>query len=427
MRDQNPAVPGNDPPYAKWVMLAIVSAGFVAMTVNWFTISTGFDAIGEEFGKAIPDVAFLISIFVAAYGVLHIPGGMLATRWGLRRTLALGLAIEAAGSLLSATSTSFAQLVVWRAVAGAGASVFAAVGIAAVSVWFRDHRHALALGVSSAAFSVGTALGLYTFADITDATTWRTSTVVAGVLCLAVAALSALCFRVPRGAGALAGAHLTREGLRQTLFNKHIWLYGLAFFGAYGSYLAASQLISGYGEDRGLPGGQVGAAAFLIGIAGVPGSIAAGWLADRYLSPRTLFAAGAVLEAAALACVPLTGPHTFWIPAFGIGFMFNFVFAVWQTVPGGMRGIAPENIGTAVGLMLTISAVGGFVLPWAFGQIVDGPGYGAAWTFLAAVSAITVGACLFSRSGARSSVPSPGAPSTPGAAASKRVTGAAEA
>lgn len=151
----------------------IVSAGFIAMTVNWFNISTGFGAIGDEFGLAIPHVAFLISIFVATYGLLHIPGAFLATRWGLRRTIAVGLAIEAAGSLLSATASSFAQLVAWRGVAGIGASIFAAVGIAAVSIWFRERHHGLALGISSAAFSVGTALGLYTWADIVAATSWR--------------------------------------------------------------------------------------------------------------------------------------------------------------------------------------------------------------------------------------------------------------
>jgi hypothetical protein len=60
-------------PATKWFMLTIVSAGFIAMTVNWFDISTGFPVIDEEFGLAILDVAFLISIFVAACGLLHIP------------------------------------------------------------------------------------------------------------------------------------------------------------------------------------------------------------------------------------------------------------------------------------------------------------------------------------------------------------------
>lgn len=388
-------------PATRWWMLAIVSAGFVAMTVNWFDISTGFGAIGQEFGLAIPDVAFLIAVFVAAYGILHIPGGVLATRWGLRRTLATGLAVEAAGSLLSATAGSFWQLVVWRAVAGAGASVFAAVGIAAVSVWFRERHHALALGISSAAFSAGTALGLYAWADLTDATSWRTSVLIGGGVCLAVSAISAAFFRVPRGIDSLSGVRLTSRGIKESLGNRQVWSFGIAFLGAYGAYLGASQLISTYGADRGISGGEVGAAAFLIGIAGVPGSIVAGWLADRFVSPRTLFIAGALLEAVFLAAVPLSGSGVFWLPAVGIGFMFNFTFAVWQTVPTGTGAIAPENISTAVGLMLSISAVGGFALPWAFGLIVEGSGYSAAWLFLAAASAVAVAACLFSRNSRR--------------------------
>ncbi|MFI9455850.1 nitrate/nitrite transporter [Amycolatopsis sp. NPDC052450] len=391
----HPAEP--ERPGTSWRMLAIVSAGFIAMTVNWFNISTGFGEIADELHLTVPEVAFLISIFVAAYGVLHIPGGFLATRWGLRRTLAAGLALEAAGSLLSATAGSFWQLVLWRAVAGAGASVFAAVGIAAVSVWFRKRHHALALGISSAAFSAGTALGLYLWADITNATSWRTSVLVGGLLCLAASAISAVFFRVPRGIDSLSGVRLTSHAIKESLGNRHVWFFGIAFLGAYGAYLAASQLISAYGTGRGISSGEVGAAALLVGIAGVPGSILAGWLGDRFVSPRTLFVVGALLEAGFLAAVPLSSSGTFWLPALGIGFMFNFTFAVWQTVPGGTGTIAPENIGTAIGLMLSVSAVGGFVLPWAFGLIVDGAGYSSAWLFLAASSAIAVAACLFAR------------------------------
>lgn len=388
-----------DPPSTKWVMLAIVSAGFVAMTVNWFNISTGFGPIADEFGLTIPAVAFLISIFVAAYGLLHIPGGFIATHWGLRRAIVLGLAIEGAGALLSASAQSFGQLVLWRAVSGAGASIFAAVGIAAVSVWFRERHHALALGISSAAFSVGTALGLYVWADITNATSWRFSIVVGGIFCVAIALVSAIFFRVPAGVSSLEGVRLTAASLRQTIGNKEIWLFGLAFFGAYGAYLAASQLIAGYGNDRGIGGSQVALAAFLIGMAGVPGSIIAGWIADRVLTPRTLFVIGAVLEGVFLLALPLTTASTFWIPAFGIGFMFNFTFAIWQTVPGSSGRVSAENIGTAVGLMLSVSAIGGFVMPWVFGLIVPRSGYPAAWVFMGLVSIATAFVALAVRRG----------------------------
>lgn len=378
-----------DPPSTKWFMLTIVTLGFVVMTVNWFNIATGFGPISEEFDLTISSVALLISVFVAAYGLIHIPGGFLATKWGLRRTLALGLAVEGVGALLSAGAQSYTQLMICRVLCGAGASVFAAVGIAAVSIWFRQRHHALALGISSAGFSIGTALGLYAWAEITEATSWRLSLAVGAVACLLVALASAVWFRVPRGSSSLQGVNLTADGLRQSLTNRDVWLFGLAFFGAYGAYIAGTQLIADYGGERGISGFQISAAAFVIGIAGVPGSVAGGWLADRFFSTRTLFVVGAMLEGAFLISVPLSGPSTFWIPAFGIGFMFNFTFAVWQTIPGDTPAIAPENIGTAIGLMLTVSAVGGFVLPWAYGQIAPRSSYGSAWVFMGIVAIAT--------------------------------------
>ncbi|MFD0891502.1 MFS transporter, partial [Streptosporangium algeriense] len=136
-----------DRPSRKWWMLAIVSAGFVVMTINWFNIAAGFGQISETFRLDIPQVALLISVFVIGYGVFHIPGGVLATRMGMRWVLALGLTVEGAAAILSAGANDFTTLLVFRVLCGVGASVFAAVGVAAVSVWFQHRHHALALGV----------------------------------------------------------------------------------------------------------------------------------------------------------------------------------------------------------------------------------------------------------------------------------------
>lgn len=379
---QPPRSPALDPPARRWVMLGLVTLGFIAMAVNWFNISTGFDAISKEFDVEILAVALLISLFVAAYGLLHIPGGFLATRWGLRSTLALGMGLEGIGALLSAGAGNYLQLVLFRLIAGAGASVFAAVGIAAVTVWFREKNLAVALGISSTGFSIGTALGLYGWGELTAALGWRWSVALGGVFGLLVALAFALAFRVPAGATGLSGVRLSRAGLRRALGDRQVWLFGFAFIGAYGAYIAGSQLVATFGEGRGISGGQIAAAAFLIGIAGVPGSIVGGVLAERYISARRLFVIGAVGEGAFLILLPLVGDSMFWLPAMGIGFMFNFTFAVWQTIPGDIRTIAPEDIGTAVGLMLTVSAIGGFLVPYVYGVIATAITPAAAWIFL---------------------------------------------
>ncbi|MEU1725545.1 MFS transporter [Nonomuraea sp. NPDC005692] len=376
-----------DRPSRKWWMLAIVSAGFVAMTINWFDVAAGFGQISETFQLGIPQVALLISVFVVGYGVFHIPGGVLATRMGMRWVLALGLTVEGVAAVLSAVATDFTTLVVFRVLCGIGASVFAAVGVAAVSVWFRHRHHALALGITSACFSVGSAAGLYAWRDLTEAYGWRTALVAGGAFCVVVGLVTAAVFRVPAGGDHLRGIRLTRAALRESLMNRGIWLYGAAFLGAYGAFIAGSQLIAGYGLDQKRIGaGEVALAAFLIGIAGVPGSIAGGWLGDRLSGRRNVFVAAAVIEGVFILLVPLSGPGWFWLPALGVGFMFNFALAVWQTIPGDWPGLSQENIGTAFGLMLTISAVGGFALPYLFGEVAATAGYPLAWSALGVLS-----------------------------------------
>ncbi|GAA3093297.1 MFS transporter [Streptosporangium carneum] len=399
----------------RWAVLVVVSLGFVMMTVNWFNIAPAFGQIGAEFHVEIPQVALLISAFVAGYGVFHIPAGFLATRLGLRATLVAGMAVEGIAAALSGLADDHTQLMILRTVCGVGASIYAGIGIAAVSVWFSGRMHAFALGIGSATFALGAALGLYTWADVIAMLGWRQALVVSGALCVVVGLVVGVVYRVPPGTDTLTGVRVTREAVRQTLGNRLLWVYGLAFLGGYGAYFTAAQLIRGYGTDE-RHFASVGAASLLIGLAGIPGSVIAGWVSDRVGRRRLLILVMLALEAVGLLLIPVAGEGWFWVPAFVVGFAFNGCFAVWQTVPGEDWSVNPENIGTAIGLMLTITAVGGFVIPWLFGLIVPVGGYTTAWLFLGV-------ACLvFALIGLAGREPDPRTPDTV-PAPSLRVSG----
>jgi nitrate/nitrite transporter NarK len=93
-----------------------------------------------------------------------------------------------------------------------------------------------------------------------------------------------------------------------------------------------------------------------------------------------------VAVAVLLALIPVVPNVLLWPLGIGIGFFLIFGFAAWLSVPSRVSNIRAEHIGSAVGLMLTIAALGGFFIPMIFGHLVPHTSYGAGWVFLAVVS-----------------------------------------
>jgi hypothetical protein len=45
-------------------MLAVVSLGIVALTLNWFDVATAFPLVGKEFHVGLGSLSFLISLYI---------------------------------------------------------------------------------------------------------------------------------------------------------------------------------------------------------------------------------------------------------------------------------------------------------------------------------------------------------------------------
>lgn len=370
-----------------WGALALISVGHVLMALNWYNVAASFGLLDEEFGTGLPALALLISAFLLGYGAMHIPAGVIATRIGIRRTIALGLIFQGITAAVSGLVSSYEALLVVRILCGASASLFAGIAIAGVSVWFTGRAHAFALGTISAAYSVGVTLGLYLGADLAHRWGWRPALVVCGLLGVLGGAITWLLYRSPVGLEKLHGGALVLDEVRAVLRSRGLWLYGLSFAGGYGAYFAAAQLLGQYaGAHRAFGPDAVGLAMLLIGLGGIPGSLFTGWLSDRLRSRGPVLTVLIVLLGLALISIPFTGESWFWLPAFVVGFTFNGSFGIWETAPAERLNVPVEHLGTAVGVMLTITAVGGFLIPWLFGLIADAAGFSSAWIFAGVVT-----------------------------------------
>jgi MFS family permease len=393
-------------PVTPWAMLAIVCAGFISLTLNWFDVAAAFPLIAAEFKVGFGSLSFLISLFIVGYGLAHIPGGMLATAIGMKRTLVLGLVVQGVAGVMSGLSYNFTELEWFRLLSGIGGSVFIAVAFAAVIVWFHDREVTLALGVAGgAAFSAGAAFALYVWVYVQRATSWHTSLVLAGVFELLVAAVTLLWFRVPEDAPELAGTRFERAALTASVASRDLWIYGIALLGAYGAYFTTSQLFTEYAiVDRGFDASKGGLLSALIALAGVPGSVLGGWWADRSRNLRGFVVGSLVAVAVLLLLIPVVSTGFLWVLGIGIGFFMIFGFAAWSAVPSRVSRIKHEYVGTATGLMLTLAAVGGFFIPIIFGHVVPNSSFDAGWRFLAVVSFVFALVGLLGRNPAREAV-----------------------
>ena len=56
---------GHDDGATRWFMLAIISLGFIALTLNWFDVATAFPLIGAQFNVGLPSLpcAGVLDIF----------------------------------------------------------------------------------------------------------------------------------------------------------------------------------------------------------------------------------------------------------------------------------------------------------------------------------------------------------------------------
>lgn len=376
----------------RWWMLLILFFGFVQLTLNWFDMAAAFPSVGQQFGLQFPQLALLISLFLAGYGIFHIPTGFLTYRFGLRNVLLAGILIESLGGIATAFAPTYGWLEVLRFITGIGASFFVGCGFAMVTSWFRERELALALGITGgAAFALGAAIGLFGWVGLIQSTNWSTALVIGGIFGLIVFFATLIWLREPAvEQGQLEAKQFSWSAVGRVLSNKDLWFLGLGILGAYGAYFTASQLMSIYAVVvLGFSPSTGGLIAAAIVVAGIPGSLIGGYFADRSRKLKMFILLPMIIMGLAFLVLPIAGTIGVWVIAILVGFLLIYGFAAWTAAPGHYSDrIFPADVATAEGLMLTLAAVGGFLVPIFFGQIEVSSGFNWAWIFLGIVSIV---------------------------------------
>ena len=345
-----------------------------------------FPLVKEEFGVSYAALGAVMAVFYTASGIAQTAAGFLVDRLGARLMLLIGLALVAAGAILTGLAPSFAWLFVAAAVGGLGNSVFHPADFALLNAKVTPSRLGHAFGVHGIVGNAGWVLAPVFVFPIAQVYGWRMAVIAAGALGLAALALLATQRDLagpgvrPHAAARVGGG----LGADVALLTSWPILMCFAFFSLYAITLVGFQTFATTAIEKlyavPLFVATSGLTGFLVG--GAAGILAGGFVAAR-TDRHTLVTVAGMIVPAALALVIASGSlpvgslvAVMTVAGFGFGTMGPSRDII-------VRKIAPEHArGKVYGFVYSGLDVGGLVGPLVFGWFLD---HGRpAWVFTGA-------------------------------------------
>ena len=142
-----------------WWTFVGASTGLFVLMLDSTIVVLALPAIKRELGTSSSGLQWVMNGYLLVIAALVVTGGRLGDIYGRRAIFALGLAIFAAGSVLSGAAWNEAAIIAGRVVQGVGAAAILPLSLAIVTEAFPAERQARALGIWTAISSLALALG----------------------------------------------------------------------------------------------------------------------------------------------------------------------------------------------------------------------------------------------------------------------------
>jgi MFS transporter, NNP family, nitrate/nitrite transporter len=366
-------------------VLWLSTSAFTLLFAVWLMLGVLGIPIRSDLHLSPVQFDWLLAVAILAGSLPRLHFGIWGDRYGGRNVMTWLLLFTALPTFWLSRVTSYEELLVCAALFGLAGNSFT-VGIAWNSAWFPDRSKGTALGVfgagnvgaSATKFLAPALLAIIPISGYLGGVIpggWRFIPIVYAVLLVVMAAL-VWCFspspdRRPGRGRALADVLAPLQHVR-------VWRFSLYYVVVFGAYVALSAYLPRYYVDvYGLP---LTTSGYLTALFIFPASLLrplGGWLSDRF-GPRGVTQAVFLAMIAALALLSLPA-STLNLGAAGFTALL-FVVACGMGIGKGsvfkyVPNYFPHDVGAVGGLVGMLGALGGFVLPPAFGALARSTGF----------------------------------------------------
>jgi MFS family permease len=403
-----------------WVVVAVTAV--VTLVTAGVRAAPGalLLSMTNEPGWSTSSVSFAAAAGLVVFGLAGPLSGWLMGRIGVRNVVVVSLLITAASLLASTFVREIWQLtIVFGILAGLGSGLVASVlGATIATRWFVRHR-GLVTGLLGASNSTGQLIFFPILTAVAVGAGWRAGAALLGVLALLLLPPVLLWMRGDpaeiggRPFGVTDGeVHAVRAPdagiMRRAIRTSDFWFLAGTFFicGATSNGLVGQHFIP-HAVDHGFTPVAASEALAVMGIFNFIGTIASGWLTDRW-DPRKLLLVYYGFRGLSLLYLPFIH-DTMSIGAFAILFGLDYIATVPPTVALVADRFGRHNVGVVYGWVFAAHMIGAAIAAWVAGVVREHVGdYAAAFVAAGWIAIIAGFAALAIRRTGPDIVPTPG-------------------
>jgi predicted MFS family arabinose efflux permease len=330
--------------------------------------------LSREFGWSTEQISSALALRILLFGLIAPFAAALIERYGVRRIVLCALSLVVCGLLLALAMRQLWQLVaLWGVVVGVGTGMTALVMSAIVATrWFTERR-GLVVGILTASNATGQLVFLPMAAWLESHFGWRAA-LAPPLVGLGVAAIAVALFMVERP----ANIGLTPYGekgkvappppppplssalriLREVSGSSVFWILAATFFicGLSTNGLIQTHFIS-LCSDFGVPAVTAASMMAVMGVCDFMGTIASGWLSDRYDNRLLLFVYYG-LRGLSLLYLPGSSFTVYGLSFFAVFYGLDWIATVPPTVRLAARAFGRERAGVAFGWIYASHMIG---------------------------------------------------------------------
>ncbi len=326
-----------------------------------------FPEISDDLGLSKVAIGTIWGMDPLAGVFMGLPGGLLADRLGVKRTLTVVCILAGVFGALRGFSVDFLSMAAFMFLFGLMAAVTPSIVPKVTAVWFAGKRLGLANGLLNVSWSIGAVIATLSSSTLLSPWLggWQNVLFFFGIPPFFLGFLWLFTGQEPQNdAAAPATGEPFKKSLASVTRLRDVWIMAFILLSYWGANMGFAGYLPLYLEDvLGWEKATAASAMTVLSGIGVIGVLPVVLLSDKIGSRKMVLFFAVLLVSISIVLIPLVSTTGIWVLLVLGGLLRAGVTAIANTLILEIKGVGGTYGGTAIGITNTLGMIGATVAP----------------------------------------------------------------